>query len=92
MDVLERATAAILRRAPELPAIRAVYLFGSILRPGLFQPESDVDVAVDCNDLRAETPFWRMLEDDLNRTVDLRPREGPIIRAVEDYGKRIYER
>lgn len=51
-----------------------------------------MDVAVDCEDLESETPFWRALERSLERNVDLRPREGPIARAVEDYGKLVYER
>jgi len=92
LEVLARAKAAILRRAPAFPAVGAVYLFGSILRPGRFHAGSDVDVAVDCDDLRVETPFWRTLEEELERNVDLRPREGAVARAVEDYGERVYER
>jgi len=91
-EVLDRVRAAIRQRAPELPAIRAAYLFGSILQPGRFHAESDVDVAIDCDDLESETPFWRALETALERNVDLRPREGPIARAVEDYGELVYER
>jgi predicted nucleotidyltransferase len=92
LEVLERARAAIRQRAPEFPAIRAAYLFGSILQSGRFHAESDVDVAIDCDDLEAETPFWRALERELECNVDLRPREGPIARAVEDYGELVYER
>jgi predicted nucleotidyltransferase len=92
LEVLERAREVIRQRAPEFPAIRAAYLFGSILQPGRFHAESDVDVAIDWDDLEAETPFWRALERALERNVDLRPREGPIARAVGDYGERVYER
>lgn len=92
LEVLERARAAIRKRAPEFPAIRAVYLFGSLLQPGRFHSASDVDVAIDCVDLEAETPFWRSLEEALERNVDLRPRTGPIARAVEVHGERVYER
>lgn len=92
LEILKRAKAAILRRAPAFPAIRAVYLFGSILRPGLFHAGSDVDVAIDCDDFRVETPFWRILEDELERNVDVRPRQAAVARAVEDYGEKIYER
>lgn len=88
-EVLEQARTAIRRLAPRFPAIRAVYLFGSVLAPGRFLPDSDVDVAVDCDNLEAETPFWRALEDALRRNVDLRPREGAVARAVEDYGERV---
>jgi predicted nucleotidyltransferase len=92
LDLLERAKAAILRQAPAFPAVRAVYLFGSILQPGHFQAGSDVDVAIDCDDLKAETPFWRALEGELEWNVDVRPREGAVARAIEDYGEKIYER
>ncbi len=91
-EVLDRVRAAIRQWAPEFPAIRAAYLFGSILQPGRFHAESDVDVAIDCDDPESETPFWRALETALERNVDLRPREGPIARAVEDYGELVYER
>jgi predicted nucleotidyltransferase len=92
LEALERTRAAIRQRAPEFPAVRAAYLFGSILKPGWFHAQSDVDVALDCDDLESETPFWRALERALERNVDLRPREGPIAQAVEDYGELVYER
>jgi predicted nucleotidyltransferase len=92
LEVLERAREAIRRSAPLFPAVRAVYLFGSLLQPGRFRPNSDVDVAIDCDDIEMETPFWRMLEEELRRDVDLRPRIGAVARAVEEEGERCYER
>jgi predicted nucleotidyltransferase len=92
LRVLEEARAAIHRLAPSFPAVRAVYLFGSILQPGRFRQNSDVDVAVDCDDLETETPFWRALELALERNVDLRPRQGPVADAVTAYGELCYER
>lgn len=92
LEVLERAREAIRRAAPLFPAIRAVYLFGSLLQPGRFLPDSDVDVAVDCDDIEVETPFWRKLEEALERDVDLRPRIGAVARAVEQGGELCYER
>ena len=92
MQVLEQAKRAIRDTAPGFPAVRAVYLFGSVLRPGRFRPDSDVDVAVDCDDIEVETPFWRSLEERLERNVDLRPRLGVIARAVETGGELCYER
>lgn len=91
-ETLRRAHEAIQRRAPQYPAVRAVHLFGSILQPGRFHELSDVDVAVDCDDLETETPFWRSLEEELERNVDLRLRVGPIARAVEESGELCYER
>jgi len=92
LEVLEATREAIRRSAPLFPAIRAVYLFGSLLQPGRFRPDSDVDVAVDCDDIEVETPFWRKLEEALKRDVDLRPRIGAVARAVEEEGERCYER
>jgi predicted nucleotidyltransferase len=91
-EVLEQARSAIRHLAPRFPAIRAVYLFGSVLVSGRFWPDSDVDVALDSDDIAVETPFWRGLEDALRRNVDLRPRQGAVARAVEDFGERCYER
>lgn len=92
LEVLERARTAIRKHAPEFPAIRTVYLFGSLVQPGRFHQGSDVDVAVDSEAIEAESPFWSALEEELERNVDLRPREGAVARAVEDYGERVYER
>jgi len=92
LEVLERAREAIRRSAPLFPAIRAVYLFGSLLQSGRFRPDSDVDVAADCDDIEVETPFWRKLEEALERDVDLRPRIGAVARAVEQGGELCYER
>ncbi|HVR98222.1 MAG TPA: nucleotidyltransferase domain-containing protein [Thermoanaerobaculia bacterium] len=92
LATLERVRAAVRKHAPALPAIQAVYLFGSLLQPGRFLQTSDIDVAVDCDDIRAETPFWRALEEELERNVDLRPRTGAVARAVEAYGELCYAR
>ena len=92
LGVLENARDAILQSAPLFPAIRTVYLFGSLLQPGRFRSDSDVDVAIDCDDIEVETPFWRLLEEALRRDVDLRPRIGTIARAVEQGGELCYER
>jgi predicted nucleotidyltransferase len=92
LEVLEKVRDAVRRSAPLFPSIRTVYLFGSLLQPGRFRSDSDVDLAIDCNDIEVETPFWRMLEEALKRDVDLRPRIGPIARAVEEGGELCYER
>ncbi|HKI05184.1 MAG TPA: nucleotidyltransferase domain-containing protein [Thermoanaerobaculia bacterium] len=92
LRVLEQARGAIRLSASGFPAIRAVHLFGSILQPGRFRPDSDIDVAIDCDDIEMETPFWRILEEALERNVDLRPRVGAVARAVETSGELSYER
>lgn len=92
LEVLERAREAVRQSASRFPAIRTVWLFGSVLQPGRFRPDSDVDVAVDCDDIESETPFWRELEESLTRDVDLRPRIGPVAVAVKDYGELCYQK
>lgn len=89
---LAAARAAIRLFAPRFSAIRAVYLFGSVLQPGWFTAASDVDVAVEIDDLEAEGPFVRALEAELHRPVDLRPYAGAIREAVETEGEKVYER
>lgn len=92
LEVLKRTREAVRRSAPLFPAIRAIYLFGSLLQPGQFRPGSDIDLAIDCDDIEVETPFWRMLETALERDVDLRPRIGAVARAVEQEGELCYAR
>jgi predicted nucleotidyltransferase len=90
--LLAAARAAIRRHAPRFPTIRAVYLFGSILRPGWFTHASDVDVAIEIEDIEDEGPFVRALEQDLRRMVDLRPLSGAVRDAVATEGEKVYER
>lgn len=84
------AREAIRRLAPRYPAVRRVYLFGSLLRPGRFHEASDIDVALECEDLEVETPFARALEEELDTAVDLRPFKGAIAEAVRDGGEQVY--
>jgi predicted nucleotidyltransferase len=55
----ERAIQAV---TPRYPGIRRVYLFGSVLRPGAFRPDSDIDVGVEGDDGHGLFDFWRELE------------------------------
>lgn len=43
-QVLGQVRATVARLAPQEPAVRAVYLFGSLLQPGRFRPDSDVNL------------------------------------------------
>lgn len=87
---LRAARETIRRVAPEHPAVRRVYLFGSLLRPGRFGAASDVDVAVECEDLAAEAPFARALERELGMPIDLRPYQDAVVDAVRDGGEKVY--
>jgi predicted nucleotidyltransferase len=91
LGVLERARDAVRRSAPLFPAIRSVYLFGSLLQPGGILPDTDVEVAVDCEDIDMETPFWRMLEEVLDRDVLLVPRIW-VAEKLEIQSELCYER
>ncbi len=87
-----RVSAAIRRLAPAYPALRAVYLFGSLAQPGRYGPRSDIDVAVLCDDPAVESRFWQALEAELECDVDLRPCRGAVAWAVNSYGECVYER
>ena len=89
---LLRTRDAIQRLAPRFPQMQRVYLFGSLTQPGRFRKHSDIDVAVVCETLEAETAFWQALERALQRDVDVRPLTGPIADAVAQGGELIYER
>lgn len=89
---LEKARTAVRRLAPQFSAVERAYLFGSIMQPGRFRPNSDIDVAVECTDLEQESNFWRAMEQALRRDVDVRPYVEPITDAVRWYGELVYER
>jgi len=74
------------------PAIERVYLFGSLLQPHRFSERSDIDLAVGCDDISVETPFWRQLEQILKRDIDLRPLDGIIKTVALTEGELLYER
>lgn len=60
---LKAMRAAIHAVSPRFPGVRRVYLFGSVLRPGVWRSSSDTDVAVEGR-LNAQEyfAFWRELE------------------------------
>jgi len=92
LEWLKRVKAAVARYAPRYPEIQRVYLFGSILQPGRFRPNSDIDMAVACNNLEIEGVFWQTLERCLRRDVDMRPLTHPITETVKTSGEQVYER
>ncbi len=92
MRCLAETRNAVSRLAPGFLGISAVFLFGSVLAEGRFTPASDVDLAVDCDNVATESRFWQALEGELRFPVDLRPRQGAIAAAVEWGGECIYER
>ncbi len=80
------------RLAPAHAALRAVYLFGSLVKPGRFTDRSDIDMAVVCDDLETESRFWSAVDEELGGIVDLRPLAGGVAAAVEHDGECVYDR
>jgi predicted nucleotidyltransferase len=89
---LQRVREAISRLALDYPGVRRAVLFGSLVKPGRFRPDSDIDIAVECDTLEVESAFWRALERDLGRDVDVRPLAGAVAEAVASGGEQVYER
>lgn len=83
---------AVRRLAPAHPALRAAYLFGSLVKPGRFTDRSDIDIAVVCDDLETESRFWSAVDQALGGIVDLRPLAGGVAAAVEQEGECVYDR
>lgn len=78
---LQRVRDAVSGLAVAYPGVRRVVLFGSLVRPGRFRAGSDIDIAVECDTVEIESAFWRALEQELQRDVDVRPLTG-VIREV----------
>lgn len=89
---LLRVRQAVAQVASRCPGVQRVYLFGSLVQPGRFRPDSDIDVAVDCDTLETESEFWRALERELERDVDVRPLTSAVAEAVVYGGEQIYGR
>ena len=75
----------VLENAEESPSsgrLRGFRRFGRSISLALFFSPGVFDLTLTstwrsiCDDIEVETPFWRMLEEELKRDVDLRPRIG----------------
>jgi predicted nucleotidyltransferase len=92
---LQAAFNAIISIAPRYPTLDRAYLFGSVLRPGAFRIESDVDIAVEGVDAADFFSLWRDLEEAMpDWAVDLRDLVpgSHFARRVQDGGRLIYDR
>ena len=87
---LQRAREAIGQIAPRYADIRRVFLFGSVTQAHCFRPDSDIDVAVECDSPVSESAFWRELERCLRRDVDVRPLVEPLAMIVLREGEQVY--
>lgn len=88
---LQRTREAVLRLARRYPDVRRAYLFGSLTQAGRFRGNSDIDIAVECDTVAAESAFWHALERELQRDVDVRPLTGAVMEAVIATGELLYE-
>lgn len=89
---LRRVHEAVLGLISHYPGVQRVYLFGSLVQPGRFRPDSDIDVAIECDTIETESAFWQALEQDLKRNVDVRPIVGVIAEVATTSGELVYER
>jgi predicted nucleotidyltransferase len=92
---LKAAVKAITNTAPDYPEVRRVFLFGSVLRPGGFRPDSDVDIAVEGVKAEGYFSLWRDLEEAMpGWTVDLRDLApgSHFASRVQARGYLVYER
>ncbi|MBE7469177.1 MAG: hypothetical protein DPW09_19015 [Anaerolineae bacterium] len=77
---------------PQYSAIKAVYLFGSVLRFGRFQTNSDIDVAIEGGAAEDYFAFWRDLQEALpDWFIDLRdlPPHTLFTQRVYETGEKI---
>lgn len=93
------ALQATLAAAPAViaacPSVQRAYLFGSVIQPGGFHLESDVDIAVEGIAAQAYTTLWRALEEALPEwNIDLRDisQPSPFADLIRQTGLLIYER
>jgi len=94
----QKAYQAIQSRLPQLvakyQAIEAVYLFGSILRPGSFRPDSDIDIGIVGGTAEDYSTLWHELTEAFPEwTIDLRdlPANTRFTQRVIERGEKIYE-
>lgn len=88
-------TDAVAHVAGRFPAVKRIFLFGSVTRPNAFRADSDVDVGVEGANAADYFAIWRAIEEAApGWTIDVRDMdESPeFARRVRATGKLIYER
>jgi predicted nucleotidyltransferase len=89
---LQRVREAASRIAAQTAGVNQVAVFGSLVQPGRFRSDSDIDAAVECDTVEAESAFWQALERELERDVDVRPLTDALVEAMGDQGESVYSR
>ena len=96
LAALDAARCAIRRAGPRFTSVRRAYLFGSVLLPGQFRPDSDIDVGIE-GKLEAEDFFglWRAIEEGAPgwqvELVELDRTRVPFAGRVRLEGELVYE-
>ncbi len=90
---VSRAIAALM---PGYPAVKRVYLFGSIVKPGRFnETTSDIDIGIEGATMALCFDIWRDLEQALpDWAMDVRPLppQDPFTERIRQKGELVYER
>lgn len=90
LDAVRRLAPAIIAR---YPSVQAAYLFGSILHPGRFRPDSDIDIGVSGATAEEYFALWHALEEAFPEwNIDLRdlPPSTTFTHRVLTTGEKIY--
>lgn len=77
------------------PMVQRVYLFGSVVQPGAFRNNSDIDVGVEGADMALCLDIWRDLEKETSGwQFDVRPLESEesFSDRIRQKGELVYER
>jgi len=93
-DTLAQVLVAVPSIMAQYPTVRAAYLFGSLLRPGSFRANSDIDIAVVGLEPPCYSSLWHELEVALpDWFIDLRelPADSPFTTLVKLTGRKIYD-
>lgn len=86
---------AIYTVAPRYPTVWRVYLFGSVIRPGAFGADSDVDVGIEGANMALCFDIWRDLEQAVSEwNLDVRSldNQDAFARRIRQKGELVYER
>lgn len=92
--VLPVVKQAVRKVMPMYPTVQRVYLFGSLIRPGAFRTDSDIDLGIEGVNMADCFDIWRDLEQIVTDwNFDVRPLEADDLfsERVRTKGVLIYE-
>ena len=94
MRAMEAARSVLPGLLARFPAVRAAYLYGSVLRQGAFSNSSDLDVGVTGVDAATCLEIWREAETLIREwPLDVRPLDDSGFGSrIREKGELIYER